>query len=331
MKKNSAGLSMTAISVSSLPLTGAARTLLKETQSEAVRRQYSPSEDELLNSIQESADPIGDEPHTVTPGLVHRYRDRVLLKITDTCAVYCRFCFRKDMIGKSKGILSAEDISEAVKYIRNHAEIREVILSGGDPLTLSNARLQQLIGQLADLPNIKFIRLHTRTPLVRPGRVDEGFVQMINKCQKQVNIVLHLNHPDEITPDVESAVSLLMTSKAGLFSQSVLLKGINNNLEILELLFSWLSTMGVRPYYLHHPDKAPGTKHFRVCISDGQALFRQLQQKISSLYLPRYVLDLPGGYGKIDLMSAQITNIAPGKYKILDAQGQYHLYFDDAP
>ncbi len=291
-----------------------------------VGRQYLyDSREENILPVEDS-DPIGDHAHMPVPGLVHRYPDRVLLKITDTCAVYCRFCFRKDMVGQGAGILDDEDIEKSLAYVRARPEIREIILTGGDPFTLSNRRLAALMDALSAIPHLDIIRIHTRAPLVQPGRIDASLCALLNKTDKAIYIVLHVNHAREINESVISAVRLLATSGAVLLSQSVLLKGVNDNPETLESLFRTLLRHKIKPYYLHHPDLAPGTGHFRLSIQEGQTIVRALRGRISGLAWPTYVLDIPGGYGKMPLGPAYIEHLADGACLVEDYKGEKHLY-----
>lgn len=293
---------------------------------DAVARQYLPDEREDIILPEENADPIGDTRHSPVKGLVHRYPDRVLLKITDTCAVYCRFCFRKEMVGKGEGVLSPFEIGYALNYIRQNQGIREVILSGGDPLTLSNRRLGDLLTALHSIDHLDIIRFHTRAPLVTPERVDEELVTLLAAQEKAVYVVVHVNHAQEINESVRGAFKRLSQSGAVLLSQTVLLKDINDSAETLEALFRMLLANRVKPYYLHHPDLAPGTSHFRVSIKRGQDIMKQLRGRISGLAYPTYVLDIPGGYGKVPLTASYLEELADGTYKVEDIEGRMHVY-----
>lgn len=293
---------------------------------DAVGKQYWPDDREAIIAPEENADPIGDDAHSPVKGIVHRYPDRVLLKVTDTCAVYCRFCFRKETVGKGEGMLSAEELDSALGYIRSDETIREVILTGGDPLTLSNRRLSDLLGKLEAIPHLDIIRLHTRAPLVQPDRVDVGLVSAFLSLKKALYVVVHVNHAQEIDRPVEEAFFRLSRSGAVLLSQTVLLRGVNDKAEILESLFRTLLAHRVKPYYLHHPDLAPGTGHFRVSIKEGQDIVRAMRGKVSGLAYPTYVLDLPGGYGKMPLTPNYLEELADGAYKIEDYKGEKHLY-----
>ena len=293
---------------------------------DAVARQYLPDEREAVILPEENADPIGDFTHSPVKGLVHRYPDRVLLKITDTCAVYCRFCFRKEMVGKGNGVLSPFEIGDALNYIRQNPQIREVILSGGDPLTLSNRRLSDLLAALDSIPHLDIIRFHTRAPLVTPDRIDEELQALFLAQKKALYVVVHVNHAQEINEAVRDAFFRLSRSGVVLLSQTVLLKDINDNTSTLEALFRTLLANRVKPYYLHHPDLAPGTSHFRLTIEEGQDIIRQLRGRVTGLAYPTYVLDIPGGYGKVPLSPSYLEELADGTYKVEDIDGRKHAY-----
>lgn len=293
---------------------------------DAVGKQYVPDAREQIITPEEDADPIGDDAHSPVKGIVHRYPDRVLLKITDTCSVYCRFCFRKEMVGQGDGMLPAQEIEAALSYVRADKNIREVILTGGDPLTLSNRRMADLFAELESIPHLDIIRIHTRGPIVRSERVDEELCDLFASVQKALYVVLHVNHAQEIDANVEAALKKMSRSGAVLLSQSVLLKSVNDDAAVLEALFRKLLSNRVKPYYLHHPDLAPGTSHFRVSIKEGQDIMKSLRGKVSGLAYPTYVLDLPGGYGKMPLTPNYLEELTGGTYSIEDYKGKKHLY-----
>ena len=303
------------------------RTILSPVPSlDPVGKQYVPDAREAIVSPEENGDPIGDDAHSPIRGIVHRYPDRVLLKITDTCSVYCRFCFRKEMVGQGKGMLSAGEIEAALAYVRADENIREVILTGGDPLTLSNRRMADLFAQMEAISHLDIIRIHTRSPIVQPQRVDDGLASLFASVKKALYVVLHVNHAQEIDANVQVALQRLSHSGAVLLSQSVLLKGVNDDAAVLEALFRTLLANKVKPYYLHHPDLAPGTGHFRVSIKRGQDVMKALRGRISGLAYPTYVLDLPGGYGKMPLTPGYLEELKDGTYRIEDYRGEKHLY-----
>ncbi len=294
--------------------------------SDPVGKQYFYDRREEIRTPEEDPDPIGDEAYTPVKGIVHRYPDRVLLKITDTCAVYCRFCFRKEFVGKGSGVLKPEEIDAALAYIRGHEDVREVIFTGGDPLTLSNRRLKAILDQLEQIPHLDIIRFHSRATIAQPERIDQEFCEIITSLKKAVYIVSHVNHAQEINEAVKAVFYALSRTGAVLLSQSVLLKGINDQAAILEDLFRTLLASRVKPYYLHHPDMALGTSHFRLSIKEGQDIVKQLRGRVTGLAYPTYVLDLPGGFGKMPLTPCYVEQQDDASYRIEDYQGQKHLY-----
>lgn len=290
-----------------------------------VARQFVPTLNELLIRAEELTDPIGDRVHEPTPGLTHRYPDRVILHATQTCEVYCRFCFRRETVGAS-GHLSEEAIDNAIQYIAATPAIWEVILTGGDPLTLSPRRLKSLIDRLSAIPHVEVIRFHTRIPVVAPDRITDALIQAL-KTRPAVYVVIHTNHPAELTPKACAALARLADAGIPLLSQSVLLNGVNNDAETLEALFRALIRNRVKPYYLHHADLAKGTSHFRTTIAEGQALMQALRGRLSGLCLPTYVLDIPGGHGKVPIGPAYI-HTQETHHTVEDPQGHNHIYAD---
>lgn len=295
-----------------------------------IARQYIPDLRELENIPSESSDPIGDRRHMPIEGIVHRYRDRVLLKVVHVCPVYCRFCFRREMVGPGKDAnLSPEALAGALAYIRSHPEIREVILTGGDPFILATHRIADLTQSLAAIPQVQLIRWHTRVPVVEPQKIDEGFVAALKSTQATTFVALHANHPGEFTPDAERALAALADAGIPLLSQSVLLKSVNDDPETLQSLMLSFLRNRVRPYYLHHADLAPGTSHFRTTIAHGRQLLRQLRAKASGMAVPSYVLDIPGGYSKVDLETDAAVEVAHGQWRLRDDTGTWHDYLED--
>jgi lysine 2,3-aminomutase len=262
--------------------------------------QFVPDIRELETTPEERADPIGDHAHSPVKGIVHRYRDRVLLKIVGVCPVYCRFCFRREMVGPAaEANLAQDEIDAALAYIRAHPEIWEVILTGGDPFLLSPRRIEAVTAALCEIPHVKIIRWHTRVPVVAPERVTDALVSALRTSRKTVYVALHANHPRELTGTARDAIARLIEAGIPMVSQTVLLRGINDNADTLEALMRGFVEARVTPYYLHHGDLAPGTAHFRTSITEGQAIMRALRQRLSGLALPTYVLDIPGGFGKV--------------------------------
>lgn len=301
------------------------KTIKSPSPDDPVARQYLPDERELINSPDESADPTGDAPHTPVKGIVHRHPDRALFKPVQICAVYCRFCFRREAVGPGKEHLDNKETATALAYIRSHKEIREVIFTGGDPLILSARRLKGLLKQIQDIEHIETIRIHTRIPVADPERVTDDLCKALY-LDKPLYIVLHVNHAQEITEENEKALLRLRQAGAILLSQSVLLRGVNDDIGILKSLFNRLLGLGVKPYYLHHPDRAPGTGHFYVPLSEGQKLVKALRAQISGLAMPAYVLDIPGGFGKVPVAAPYITETEDNKYRVEDFHGNWHQY-----
>jgi lysine 2,3-aminomutase len=288
--------------------------------------QFVPSQAELDVRSEELPDPIGDLAHEPIEGVVHRYPDRVLLKVVSVCPVYCRFCFRREMVGPGKeGNLSQEKIEAALAYIHAHPEIWEVILTGGDPFMLSARRAEALTRALEAIPHVKVIRWHTRMPVADPQKVSPEFVSAIRSESKAVYVAVHCNHARELT--VEARMSLRRLADAGiaLLSQTVLLKAVNDDVDTLADLMRALVELGVRPYYLHHPDLAPGTSHFRPSIERGQAIVRELRDRVSGLVQPQYVIDIPGGVSKA-LASPSDVEVRDGMMRLRGRDGAWRDY-----
>ncbi len=288
--------------------------------------QFLPREQELTTLAHESSDPIGDIPFTPVAGVVHRHPDRILLKVAHSCPVYCRFCFRRDMIGSRGEALQGPLLDTAIAYVRAHPKIWEVILTGGDPLSLSGRRLHGILTELASIEHVSVLRIHSRVPIVAPESIDDSHLGALEQ-PLPVYLAVHVNHPDEITAAVVAALRRLSAAGVVLLSQTVLLRGVNDNANALETLFRRLVCLKVRPYYLHHPDLAPGTSHFRVPIEVGQQLMRSLRKTVSGLCLPAYVLDIPGGFGKVPIGPMYVgTRNASGCRQIEDPAGTRHFY-----
>jgi lysine 2,3-aminomutase len=300
-------------------------------RSDAIARQFVPSADELVIAREELHDPIGDEAHRPASngepvkGIVHRYADRVLLKPIHACAVYCRFCFRREQVGPGGDALDAAELDAALDYIRAHGEIWEVILSGGDPLLLSPRRLQGIVEQLAAIDHVGVIRVHTRLPVADPVKIDAEMVAAL-KCAKAVYVVLHCNHADELTAEVKAACARLIDAGIPMLAQSVLLKGVNDDAGTMEALMRGLVAARIKPYYLHHPDLAHGTGHFRLPIARGQEILRDLRGRVSGLCQPTYVLDIPGGHGKVPIGPDYLSAGTDGGWSVADPDGGTHEY-----
>jgi lysine 2,3-aminomutase len=295
-----------------------------------IARQFVPAVRELDHLPTETADAIGDDLKSPVPGIVHRYPDRVLLKVTGVCPVYCRFCFRREMVGPDAGReLSKADLVRAFDYIRATPQIWEVILTGGDPFILSASRISGITAALAKIPHVKIIRWHTRVPVVAPGRITQDFVAALKSGAQSVFVGLHANHPRELTPDARAAIGRLVDAGIPVVSQTVLLKGVNDDAVTLEALMRAFVEARVKPYYLHHGDLAPGTSHFRTTIAHGQDLMRQLRQRLSGLALPTYVLDGPAATGKVPIEGGYVTVLnGESGYVIAAANGTASTYHD---
>ena len=293
-----------------------------------IARQFLPSLEELNTLPQELADPIGDEAHSPVPGIVHRHPDRVLFKIVSACPVYCRFCFRRETVGPGKeNALSPADFEAALAYIAAHPEIREVILTGGDPFILSPRRIEDVSARLGAIAHVKLVRWHTRVPLTDPARVTDDLVAALHGAGATHWIAIHTNHAREFGPEARRAIARLADAGLPLVSQSVLLKGVNDNVEALAALMHAFVENRIKPYYLHHPDLAPGTSHFRNSIPEGLALMKQLRQRLSGLEMPTYMLDIPGGFGKVPLESDHLE-ISESGIRMRDPEGRWHPHAD---
>jgi len=291
-----------------------------------IAAQFVPTVAELADATEDRADPIGDQRWSPLPGIVHRYPDRVLLKPTLLCPVYCRFCFRREVVGKQGGMLDQAALERAFDYIRQRPQIWEVIVTGGDPFVLAPRRIADIVRVLDQVPHVGVIRFHTRVPVVDSRRVSAALLGAL-AAEKAVYVVIHANHPRELTPQVRGA--LLRLSRAGipLLSQTVLLRGVNDDAAVLEALFRGLVAMRVKPYYLHHADLARGTAHFRTGIAAGQRLTRSLRGRVSGLCQPTYVLDIPSGYGKVPIGPCAVTpGGSSGGWIVEDGAGVQHTY-----
>lgn len=290
-----------------------------------IARQFVPSGAETEIAPEELADPIGDEARSPVKGIVHRYPDRVLLKPLHVCPVYCRFCFRREKVGPGGEALSADELDAAIAYIRERPAIWEVILTGGDPLMLAPRRLVDLMAALDSIPHVAVVRVHSRVPIVDPERVTDELVRALKPGRVGVWLGVHCNHARELTPGAHAALKRLADAGLQLLSQTVLLRGVNDDVETLEQLMRALVTARVKPYYLHHPDLVRGTGHFRVSIEEGQALMRALRGRLSGLAQPTYVLDVPGGHGKVPVGPGYLGD-DPAAAEVEDAFGGRHRY-----
>jgi lysine 2,3-aminomutase len=303
--------------------------------SDPIARQFVPDPAELAARPEERADPIGDDVHSPVEGIVHRYPDRVLLKLVHICPVYCRFCFRRETVGPGhRRSLSRAALVRALDYIRARPEIWEVILTGGDPLVLSPRRLREVVAALADIAHVKIVRVHTRVPVVAPARITTELIRAIkaprNASSKATYVVLHANHPRELSPRARAACARIIDAGIPMLSQSVLLRGVNDDPDTLAALMRSLVENRIKPYYLHHGDLAPGTSHLRTTIPEGQVLIRALHGRLSGLCQPTYVLDIPGGHGKSPIGPTYLRRVPSvedeERFAIEDFNGGRHLY-----
>jgi lysine 2,3-aminomutase len=295
-----------------------------------IARQFVPDARELQAQPVERVDPIGDEQFSPVEGVVHRYPDRVLLKVVNACAVYCRFCFRREAVGPGHGALSPRALAEALDYIGARRQIWEVILTGGDPLVLSPRRLNEVLTKLTAIAHVKVLRIHTRVPVAAPGRIDATLARTLGapaKNGKALFVVLHANHPRELNAHVRAACARLVDAGIPVLAQTVLLRGVNDDAQTLGALMRALVESRVKPYYLHHADLAPGTAHLRTTVAEGQALVRALHGRFSGLCQPTYVLDIPGGYGKSPIGPSYVS----GDGRVEDFNGRLHRYPPQAP
>lgn len=279
---------------------GLAKKIKKAGPDSALWKQFVPHEHESFHDGLD--DPIADADHSPVPMIVHRYQNRALYFPTQRCPVICRYCFRKNELYTEHEAFGQKRL-QALSYLKEHPEINEVILSGGDPFILSTAKLATHLEGLEDVAHLKFLRFHTRAPVVLPERIDNELLELLENAQKKylrVTVVIHCNHPDELDTEVKLACRQMIERGISVLSQSVLMKGVNNDIDTLTMLCEKLVAMGVRPYYLHHPDDARGAQHFRLNLEEGQSLVSQLRQRLPGWALPRYTLEQPHGQGKVD-------------------------------
>ncbi|MDQ2802537.1 MAG: lysine-2,3-aminomutase-like protein [Pseudomonadota bacterium] len=273
---------------------------LIEHPDDPIGRQVIPDPAELITAPHERADPIGDDRLSPVKGIVHRYPDRVLLKPLLVCPVYCRFCFRREHVGPDGGVLTDAELTAAYAWLADRPEVREVILTGGDPLMLSARRLAAIVAAVAAIPHVETLRVHTRVPVADPARVTAALAAALG-TDKAMWVVVHANHAREFTPAARAAIARLQREAIPVLGQSVLLRGVNDSAEALEALFRAMLTARVKPYYLHQLDPAPGTARFHVPIEEGRRLLACLRGRVTGLAWPTYVLDIPGGYGKVPI------------------------------
>lgn len=291
--------------------------------------QYVPDMKELDSLPVENVDPIGDHARSPVEGIVHRYPDRVLFKLVHVCAVYCRFCFRREMVGPGKDNALTPDVyAAALDYIRSRPEIWEVILTGGDPLMLSPRRIAEVMADLAAIDHVKIIRIHSRVPMADPTRITAEMVAALRVSGATTWLAVHANHAREFSDAAREACARIVDAGIPMVSQSVLLAGVNDNAPALEALMRAFVECRIKPYYLHHGDLAPGTAHLRTTLEKGQQLMREMRGRVSGLCQPEFVLDIPGGFGKAPVgpnyLARRDDNAAD--YHVTDFCGGVHAY-----
>lgn len=282
-----------------------ARKVFRDGPKGPLWKQFVPMHEENKNFGME--DPIGDHEHSKGARIIHRYQNRLLFMPTTICPINCRYCFRKNELANPDHIFKGQ-LSEATNYLKNNPEVNEVILSGGDPLMMDDGKLETIFKAFSQIRSVKYLRLHTRTPIIIPSRITKDFLELLEKYSNSFNkiiMAIHTNHLDEIDDDVEWAIKKLRRTKTELLSQTVLLKNVNDDLRTLVRLFEGLSDLGVRPYYLHHPDRARGAMHFHLSLTEGRMLYHGLRNILPGWMIPEYVIDIPGGEGKISAFNPE--------------------------
>lgn len=277
-----------------------------------IRLQCVPRAEEGLTVAGDRVDPLGEVAHEVAPHLVQRYPDRALLLATDRCAVYCRFCTRSRMVGDGGGVVSLARLAPAFLYLEQHPEVRDVIVSGGDPLTVTTDRLVRLLERLRSIPSVETIRLATRVPVTLPSRITPELVRALRRFHP-LWVMTHFNHPKELTPAADRACRRLVDGGFPVMNQTVLLRGVNDDAATLEALFRGLIRRRVRPYYLLQADPVRGTSHLRTPLATGIAIMEQLQGRLTGIALPKLIVDTPGGMGKVPVGPDYVIERSPGR------------------
>lgn len=295
-----------------------------------IRLQAIPRIDELISTTGDMRDPLHEEIDSPVPGLTHRYPDRVLLLATDTCSMYCRHCTRRRIAGQQDRSIPAAQLDRAISYIKNNPSIRDVVISGGDPLTLTDSYIENILRKLRSIYHVEIIRIGTRTPVVLPQRITPELCAILEKYHP-LWINTHFNHPREITPEAAQACARLSRAGIPLNNQSVLLKGINNRTDIMKKLVQKLLEIRVRPYYLYQCDLSEGIGHFRTPVSAGIEIMEGLRGHTSGLAVPTFVVDAPGGGGKIPLMPNYLISQGQGKTVLRNFEGNIYMYTEPGP
>jgi lysine 2,3-aminomutase len=292
-----------------------------------VRRQCVPRAEEANEAVGDLVDPLGEVEHEVAPHLVRRYPDRVLLLATDRCAVYCRFCTRSRMVGDGGGAVALERLEPAFAWIAAHPEIRDVIVSGGDPLAMATDRLERLLARIRAIPTVETIRLATRVPVTLPMRVTSELVRALRK-HHPIWVMTHFNHPKELTRESIAACQRLADGGFPVMNQTVLLRGVNDDADVLEALFRGLVRARVRPYYLLQTDPVRGTSHLRTPLAEGVAILERLQGRLTGIALPKLICDTPGGRGKVPLSPNYVVSQGAGRTVLRTFRGEHVTYID---
>jgi lysine 2,3-aminomutase len=295
-----------------------------------LRRTVVPVQSEFLRTRGESDDPLGEDKDSPVPGLVHRYPDRVLFLVHDTCAAFCRYCTRSRVVGHGELHPDRNRLEAALAYIRRTPAIRDVLLSGGDPLNLSDDRLDWLLGELRRIPHVQFVRIGTKVPAVLPQRVTPQLVRMLHR-HHPLWMSIHFTHPDECTPESIRACRRLADAGIPLGSQTVLLRGVNDDVEIMKQLMHRLLMMRVRPYYLYQCDPISGSSHFRTTVAKGLEIIQGLRGWTTGYAVPTYVIDAPGGGGKIPLQPDYLAGRDGEDLLLRSFTGEVHRYPDPQP
>jgi lysine 2,3-aminomutase len=290
-----------------------------------IRKQAIPRIEECHLSKNDMVDPCGEDKDSPVPGLVHRYPDRVLLLVTDQCATYCRYCTRRRLVGSNERPITQGNFEEVLKYLKSHKKVRDVLLSGGDPLLLENERLEEILSRLRAIPHIELLRIGTRAPVTLPQRITVGLVRMLKKFHPLM-ISIHFTHPKEISDAVKRACSELADGGIPLGSQTVLLKGINDKPYIIKKLVQELLKIRVRPYYIYQCDLATGTEHFRTSVATGIQIIEKLRGHTTGYAIPTYVVDAPGGGGKIPIEPVYMISRGKGKVVLRNYEGKTFEY-----
>lgn len=295
----------------------------KEGRDGVLAREFFPRAEELID--QGYLDPIGDKRFNVAPQLIHRYPNRVLFTATSVCPVHCRYCFRKNELSPSDEIFE-QNFEKTLSYLSSHSEISEIIFTGGDPLTLSDQKLDKYLEAFSKIFHIKDVRFHSRYPVILPERIDENFLGLITKWTKHfrtVSIAVHANHVNEFSCRSKSALKMLAGTKAQLLSQTVLLRGVNDSVETMAALMELFIDHRVRPYYLHHPDQVRGGMHFCLTLEEGRRIYGELRKKLPGWAIPQYVIDVPGGHGKVPAFNPEGHTFS-GKLLTLEGLSEPH-------